>query len=145
MRMFASRTIISAFYHPAVFTRFLEFCDDFFHILIRKLGGEAVGGGFQVCELCRSFARTGPRDWSVNSYCLAVAGDGDGRIRFEEGGEILAKLANTYFDGGHEKLLGDSAHIRVHKYKSAGSKSAKMREGIRTSFHRCNKGRALGF
>jgi len=43
-----------------------------------------------------------------------VAGNGDGRIRFEEGGKILAKFANTYFDCGHE--MNSSAIAYTHVY-----------------------------
>src|SRR5271168_567258 len=111
IRMFASKTIISAGSGSVATPELLELGDKLVFIYVGESHCETISGGFEFGEIggLGTFAASG----DVNAESLAAPRDGNRSIRFEEGGDAFPELAYAYFDGGHHTPLLN-VHTSVH-------------------------------
>src|SRR6266446_6664391 len=99
IRMFASRTIISAGCALPAATQFLKLRHQFFLINIRECTGKTVRCFLQFGNM--GCLRTLSTCGNVDTESLAAPSDSNWSVRFQETGDPFAELAHADFDRSH--------------------------------------------
>src|SRR4051812_34906761 len=96
IRMFASRTIISAGGTFCAATELLKFGDEFVLINIGKHLGKPIGSSFELGKIGGLGVLSA--GGNVDAQGFTAAGDGNRGIRFEKTGNAFAKLTHADFN-----------------------------------------------
>src|SRR5437870_5632086 len=116
MRMFASRTIISAGCALPAPTQLLKPSHQLFFVNVRECLGKTVRCRPQFGNVgcLRALSAGG----NVDTESFAAPGDGDGSIRLQEAGDAFAELAHADFDCGHKPCSSALVYAHVYAYAS---------------------------